>query len=464
MKLPLPRLQWSILLSVLFLIIFTRAPFMLMYPPLQVEDGAYVFAHFYQKIEIGEIFRAKSGYIPLISNLIGYLSVRLPTRLIPYGLSWLPLLITLLAYSLFFSKRYRCLLESDLSRAVVCLLFALAPLSQFHLLIHTDYSIWNTLVVLILLSSLRLPSRGGWTIPLWLAINLFIWSHPLSIIILPFQVLFLVRDKPRRTLYTLTIINLIAHQLLGVRSTHIFADLDLLGVVLAVFKAMLGTLVIASKIAFRSAFGAPLLGWAAKEMWFLIAYWTVFLSCITGIVFWKRPQYRLLILSATYLILSVTFLSVLSRGYQIAGDIANGPRYAYIQSLAFVALFVSLADALIHSRISFTQIITPERPSGSGETDVSSASATRHWWATGIFALLILHYYLLNTQYGHYLFFNKQSHSPYVAAHPDNGMIVYRFFQDLATAEVENKGRTGIYLVAKKINDWPIEIDTRIPK
>lgn len=133
--------------------------------------------------------------------MIGFLSVRLPTRAIPYGLTWVPLLITLTAYGLFFSRRYRCVLESDLARAVVCLLFCLAPLAQFHLLSHTDYSIWNMLLLLILMSALPLPQGRTWGMIYWLLLNLLAWSHPLTILILQFQMALFVRDKSRRALY-----------------------------------------------------------------------------------------------------------------------------------------------------------------------------------------------------------------------------------------------------------------------
>lgn len=461
MILPTRGIQWLVLLLLVFLVIFARAPAGLTLPTLEVEDGSSIFAHFYQNRGIEQVFREKGGYVPLVANMIGFFSVRLPTRAIPYGLTWLPLLITMTAYGLFFSRRYRCVLASDRTRAVVCLLFCLAPLSQFHLLSHTDYSTWNTLLLLILMSALPLPSGRTWGIPYWLLLNMLIWSHPLTILILPFQVSLLVRDKPRRALYALTIINLVMHQVLGVEGARIFADLGPLGIGLKVAKSAVWTLVIASKTAFRAAFGHPLLVWAEEHMWLLIVCWTAFLSIATGIVFWRRPSYRSLILTVLYFIFSVTFLNVLSRGYAVAGNIDYSPRYVYIQSLSFLVLFVGLADAFIRSRPDSTQFLARAERSDPTRACVTASIATACTRATVVFSMVILHYFLLNTQLGHCHVVDTKPWNPYLDSHPDNGAIVARFFRDLAQAETENGGRAGIWLVAKKIRDWPIEIDTR---
>jgi hypothetical protein len=58
---------------------------MVLAPSLLFDEGPKVFAHFYEHREAAQILRFKSGYLPLIGNLIGYVAVRLPTRVIPYG-------------------------------------------------------------------------------------------------------------------------------------------------------------------------------------------------------------------------------------------------------------------------------------------------------------------------------------------------------------------------------------------
>ncbi|MEZ4663168.1 MAG: hypothetical protein R2911_36945 [Caldilineaceae bacterium] len=430
-------------------------------PALQVEDGAQVFAHFYQHRGAAEIWRMKGGYIPLVANLIGYVAVRFPTRTIPYVLTWLPLLITLAAYSLFFNRRYRTILAAEQTRAVVCVLFCLAPIAQFHLLSHTDYSIWNTFLLLILMSVLPVPTNRVRGLLYGLLMNLLVWSHPLTVLVLPFQVYLWVKDKPGRVLYTLTIVNIVVHQIIGVEPNGMFTNLGPLDIGLTMAKAGVWTLVITAKTAFRAAFGHPLFMWAEQNMWSLFVYWVLFLAIITGMVFWKRRAYRPLIVATVYFIFSVTFMSVLNRGYARVGNIDHSPRYVYIQSLAFLVLFGGLVDALLRQRVQTPHLLAQgERVELAHTFNVGNA-VSFNGWANLAFAIIVLHYFLLNTQLGHYFMTKRASQSPYLYADPNNGAIVYQFFQELAQAEIEHKGRTGIWMVAEKIDDWPIEIDTR---
>lgn len=452
------RLQWTAIITVIFLILFSRAPSILFYPPLQAEDGVEIFAHFYQQRGLGEIFRSKAGYIPLIANLVGYLSVRLPTRSIPYGLAWLPLLLTLLTYGRFFSLRYRCVLPADSSRALVCVLFALAPLAQYHLIAHTDYSLWNCLALLILLAVLPFGPARRTALLTALAVNILIWSHPLALIILPFQLAYLVKDQPNRILYQLTLLNLVLHQFLGVKSVPILAHSGVIDLGFSLVHAVLGTFTIVAKLAFRAAFGQALMIFAVENMELLIAEWAMLVSGFTGLVWWRCPRYRLTILTLIYLVFAITFLAILSRGHAVAGDIVNGIRYGYLQSLAFLVLWVVLLDALLHDYSSLVLPLSTTPSSEAARHADTDLQVHRRRWGAGLFALMILHYYGLNAQMGHYFLFNSKSQSPYFAAHPNNGMIVRQFFQDLELQEQNKNGRSGIWLMATKLYDWPIII------
>jgi hypothetical protein len=124
---------------------------MVLAPSLPFEDGAKVFAYFYEQRNTIEILRFKSGYIPLVGNLIGYIAVRLPTRAIPYAFVDSAVAITSVTYVLFFLRAFRKWVPSDVDRALICILFALAPISDFLLVTMTDYSTWNLLATLICL-------------------------------------------------------------------------------------------------------------------------------------------------------------------------------------------------------------------------------------------------------------------------------------------------------------------------
>ena len=126
-------------------IVFFRAPEVVLTPSLLWDDGSKVFAHFYEQREPAQILRFKSGYLPLIGNLIGYTAVRFPTRIIPYAFVVSALLITSATYCLFFARAFRRWFPSDLNRALMCLVFALAPISSSQIVASSDYSIWNLL-------------------------------------------------------------------------------------------------------------------------------------------------------------------------------------------------------------------------------------------------------------------------------------------------------------------------------
>ena len=428
--------QWSALVLLIFIVIFTRAPEVLLLPSLQADDGIHVFEYFYENRGPEHILRFKAGYIPMVANIVGYLSVRLPTRLIPYGMAWLPLVITLAAYSLLFSARYRSWLESDLSRAVTCLLFALAPLSQFLLLEHTDYSIWNTLLLLILMSVTPLP-RSKWEYPWWVLTNVLVWSHPLTILVVPFQGYLLFRDKPNRILYALTILNLLLHMVFGVEHAQALGGPSFLAALGSLAKAALWSVYIAAQTAFRAAFGPQLFNWANQQMPLLFPCWGLAVAGLTLLVFIRSPRTRLPLIALFYSILGLTFASIVGRGYAETTDLNGGIRYTYIQHLAFLALFVFLIYRLPASfRVSTV-------PAVEGKT-----TSRGRRWSIIVFTVLI----------GYYAAMNIGARGAYQYAHPENGKIVREFFQTLEEAEKRDDIEEGSYLTAERINDWPLSV------
>lgn len=451
MSLPRRFLQWALLLLTLFAVIFLRAPDTLLHPALQVEDGAYVFPYFYQHRGLEQIFHRTDRYVHLTSNLIGYCSARLPTRLIPYGLTWFPLFLALAAYSVFFSTRYRPCLPSDQGRAVTCVLFALAPISSFHHLSHTDYSHWNALLLLILLSIRPLPRRSWRRYSYWASCNVLVWGSPLSLLVLPLTIYFLVVRTKHRLLQTILIVNLVAHHFLGVEAAQVFSGLDILGRARETGRAFGYTVVIAARAAFRTAVGSPLLAWAERHMWFLILFWAVLIVAATSLIVWTRPRSRAPVLVLFYFICGVTFLEVVGRSYGLISAIDDSPRYVYIQSLAFLALFVTFATGI-------TRRVRRRLPGAS-----TSALADSKWRRTEtlILAAIVGHYFLLNMQLGYYVPLNSTAGGPYNYADRENGRIVHEYFKRLAAMEDRAGARAGICLAAEKKRDWAISIDTR---
>lgn len=428
--------QWCALVSVIFIVIFARAPEVLLLPSMQADDGINVFAYFYENRAAEHILRFKGGYIPLVANLIGYFSVRLPTRWIPYGMAWGPLMITLAAYSWLFSTRYKQWLESDLSRAVVCFLFALAPLSQFHLLAHTDYSIWNTLLLLILMSVTPLPQAPKWKYLYWMLTAALIWSHPLTILVMPFHVYFWFRDRPNRLLYSLTILNLLIHSAYGVEHAQMIhlAEVGLAGML---FRAVEWSLIIAAETAFRTAFGPTMFNWASVHMPALFVVWIIFVCGAVLAVLVKSRQSWLPLSALIYVTLGLTFLNILGRGYAETMDLNGGVRYVYIQSLAFIALFVFLIDKLACVEVG---VAVP----ATGKQDATHKLRLSH-----IIVVAVL---------GHYLVMNGSEQAAYHYSHPDNGRIVREFFKRLEEVEKRSDIPAGSYLAAERKNDWPLHV------
>jgi hypothetical protein len=211
-----PWFAWIALFLSVLGIVFLRAPEMVLAPSLLWDEGCKVFANFYEHREAAQILRFKSGYLPLIGNLIGYAAVRLPTRIIPYAFVGSAVLITSVTYSLFFTRAFRSWFPSDLDRALICLVFALAPISDCLLVTSSDYSIWNLLAALILLTVWRPSRKRCWRYLHGFVCNLLVWSHPLTIIIAPVVLWRAFKDEKNRTFYRLLLCNLLVHQIFGV--------------------------------------------------------------------------------------------------------------------------------------------------------------------------------------------------------------------------------------------------------
>lgn len=452
---------WIALLVTVAGIIFLRAPEMVLAPALLFDEGAKVFSYFYEHRDAAEVLRFKSGYVPLLGNLIGYLAVRFPTRAIPYVFAGSAVLITTVTYSLFFLRSFRKWVPSDLDRALICILFALAPISDCLLVTMSDYSNWNLLAALILLTLCPPPEKRVWRYLHALACNLLVWSHPLTLLITPVVVWSGLKDKRHRTFYHVLLFNLAVHQVFGVAGIVTMQGLWehggklQIGLVSQFLHSCLWTGQIIVATAFRTAFGSPLFEWAVREGPSLLLLW---MACVAaGSYFAARrvPRLRALLVFISYLIVSLTFLSCFLRYEDVHDDpiafIIYSPRYIYLQSLCFLLLFgATLASAW---ELGFSLL--------QAKWDRPIVRNLGRLTFVPLVALLC-HYYILNTQFGHYLVKNTQRASPYYDPDARNGVLVREFFARLAEIEQRRGSRQGIQLTADKINDWPISIDTTI--
>jgi hypothetical protein len=451
---------WIALFFAVLGIVFLRAPEMVLAPSLLFDEGSKVFAHFYEHREPAQILRFKSGYLPLIGNLIGYAAVRLPTRIIPYAFVGSAVLITSVTYCLFFARVFRRWFPSDLDRALMCLVFALAPISDCLLVTMSDYSLWNLLAALILLTVWRPSGKRGWRYLHGFVCNLLVWSHPLTIIIAPVVLWRAFKDNENRTFYRLLLFNLVAHQIFGVSGIITTQGLWDHGTGLPLevsftskfFDSCAWTVQIVGATAFRTAFGSPSFESVVREWPALLIAWTAFLVTACYLAARKVPRSRSLLAFLAYLIISLTFFSCFFRYEDLHNDpmqfISYSPRYIYIQSLCFLLLF----GTLLTSGWDLARSKVVDQPLAQKFSRLAFAPLTA----------LICYYYILSTQFGHYLVRNTQRVGPYYDPDPQNGIIVREFFAKLADEEQARGSRREIQLTAQKIKDWSITVDTTV--
>jgi hypothetical protein len=452
---------WGALFITVWAIIFLRAPEMVLAPPLLYDEGPKVFANFYEHRELAQLVRFKAGYIPLIANIIGYAAVRMPTRAIPYVFVGSAVLITTITCCLFFARWFRAWFPADLERWLICVMFALAPIANCLLITTVDYSLWNLLVALILVTVCRPPQTRGWRYLHAFVCNLLVWAHPLAIVIAPLVIWRLLKEERNRDVYLLLFCNLLLHQLFGVAGIltmrglwqgHASASLAPGNFL----DACVWTGQIIATTAFRTAFGPAMLNWALHAQPLLVVIWLVTLAASLFLVARSVPRTRPVIAYTGYLIVTVTFLCCFLRYNYVHRDpigfVSYASRYIYVQSLCFLLLFATLLSGVAelvckHTRLKSREVI----------------GRTSSWAASVLLLALVCHYFILNTRFGYFVKSSERG-GPYYDSDRRNGTVVRQFFSRLAEMEQERGSYKGIQLTARKVNDWSFRVDTLTPK
>lgn len=394
----------------------------LLAPTLRVEDGSKIFAYFYSHREWERIFRFKSGYMPLLPNLIGYFSVRVPVQSSPYVLTAVPVLEALAAFVLPFSRGFRVYLRRDALRFVLCLAMVAAPVGTFHLVCHTDFSIWTSLLLSYLLALLPVPRSTLRAVGLLLVAQLFIWSNPLSFVLAPIHVAhaLFARDLRTRALRCAWVASHIAHVILAVDRGHApglasILEADFLvewisrtwwHVATSVDRALFGRSVMAESNLFIHGFAGAFLGFV----------------CVVSVLAAQRGV-RFFLLSALYFLVALTAMITLTKSDAVMAQ----PRYRYVQCLVGVVLYiVSGAQAL---------------------RSLSSPRVRRYWPALAGLALVPASV------------LNLHEYRAYREPHPGNGPRVRACMQRIADSEALQGGKPcGFKLRCKKVRDWAIDI------
>lgn len=185
-----------------------------LYPVLPAEDGRFLFQDFYNGHKLQTVFRQYSGYLSVLPNLLAYVLTLLPVTWVPALFAFVSLCVTAAAYSLFY--RVTLKIYGDRVFAVyVMLIVAALPLGNFWLAGALAYQSWNFLVILLLLALLPMPRKIPGRVLYVVWINLLIWSHPLSVLMIPWYARGWIKSAPHRAERGLFCLSAALYGLLG---------------------------------------------------------------------------------------------------------------------------------------------------------------------------------------------------------------------------------------------------------
>lgn len=420
---------WLPLTIAIVSIVIWRSYALIINPELRAEDGAKVFAYFYEHRDFEALFRLKAGYLPLLPNLLGWLSVRLPARATPYFLTVVPTLLAATCACVLAAPAYRRYVPRDSVRYAICLGLAVAPVAGFLMTCNTDYSIWTALLLLMLLVLLPLPKGKLWSLLCASAISVLVWTHPLSILALPATLLWVWRDQ--RLFQRLTQASLVvsqgAHVWLGTEPHR--ATFAKGGAYVERFRELVTGIVdhVCREVVAPSIFpwlsGTPLTDYVFTGLFTL-----GMIAC--ALLPKERVATRTLYAWVAYSIVVPMAAIVFVR----ADHGLYSQRYHYVSKA-----FTSIAWGLILSQLLISITTWSKKLSAFGSLP-----------ALGTLAFFT------------YLGISTQRYARFEHNAPDNGKIVHKFFADLADAERKQGGYCNIRLQCrKKHGDWPFVVDTR---
>ena len=344
------RRPWIALFLVVPLLLLLKNPDLLLWPPLHAEDGTQMLAYYYCPRDPGSILRFYNGYVSLVPNAIGYLSLRAPIELAPSLLALVPFVLTGACFLLPFLLRLGGPMSGVGTAALASLLLAALPLGNGPLVANTTYSFWNGLLALALLALAPPAERLPGQIARALVAALLIASHPLSLVMLPLYLVSVVQDVRGRRLRALWTAGLvlagIVYQLAGVEQEA--ARMRPPGTLLH-----LGLRYLVERVGFEAVLGteARLALYESGQGWVVTLVGTL-LTAGVGWLGWRslRDQARTrgLVLGLGYLILALTFGVVVGRNIRTGLLWSRfGEHYFYVpKALLWVAIVFCAAPVV----------------------------------------------------------------------------------------------------------------------
>lgn len=423
----LTLVSWPVLLALILLVLCFRSYGAILHPTLRVEDGAKIYAYFHDHRGFRQLFRFKSGYMPLLPNVLGYLSVRLPPPASPYFMAVAPTLLSAFAYSSFFFRRFRAVVEDDGLRFVTCLALVFAPVGQFFLVSHTDFSIWNALFCAVLWAWVPLPDSPWRTALAVAGQQLLVWTHPISFVAAPINAAqaWYRTGRVQRIAQGAMLAGHALHLALGLDHSYARRTVD------SGIGELPGRLVhFEHKALARALFGRPLVSWLSHGGGWVVTLATAALLAGALWVAWRNvARLRLAVVLAAYCVTGLALAVAASRSGR---QIDHGIRYLYVQLLFAVMLIAFVVHGAWH-RVSWP-----------------AASALPRRWPTRpapYAALVLLLFGLQNI--GMADTYRERDAG-------DNAERVATCMQRLAALHERNGGPCGFSLTCRKSHDWTI--------
>ena len=301
------------------------------YPTLMAEDGTHLFLPFYNGDGVGYIFEYWNGYLYIIPKTIAYLLSFLPANQVPHSYA----IFAMTLASTTFVILYEMLLGFFGNRFALysTLVIAIMPLGFSQLITSLSFTIWNMLLILIFLYFIPIPKSKTTRFLYCLAVVAMIWSHPLSLLMLPLYIYMFFSRPDNKWVYGFFSLSALLYYWFGIISKTV----------------VLSKLYILPNVLLRSVVIGGIFG--PTKSFYIIEYDRIliygilvlfFLLIFLGL-FWseRNRDEKELFFAALYLIIGTVALSILGGNHnQNLLFPGNGTRYFYAaKTLLWILIF-----------------------------------------------------------------------------------------------------------------------------
>jgi hypothetical protein len=276
------------------------------YPPFGDHEAFDLFKPYYDQKGFSYIFEYLSGYLLIIPKTVAYILSFLSPRYIPFSYAITSMVFAAITFVVIF-----IVLKNLFGKWwALCgtLTIAALPLADHQHISNLPHTIWNMLLILIFLYFLPVPEEKKKRLPYCLLVVAMIWSHPLSLLMLPLYFYKLNSDNTNKWVHGLFFGSTVLYYLFGV----IHKPIEL-GKLATLTQVLLDRVVLESvfgiiKSAYIRTSYDLALQYEATILFFLLTFWGLF---------WKERSHgeKVLFFASNYLIISIVGISILGGNY-----------------------------------------------------------------------------------------------------------------------------------------------------